>query len=344
MDVLHYWVILCSIFHANSSLGYFEEQVNGKGNNSSGLSFTSSNKSHGCGATEFSSSTGPHLLEARKTENVISCDRCCSPGGTSLASHRAVRDPGSPSPEEPELRQPCQRRGTGGAGTSTDTFPGSRMWTGLCIADRPPKTFARPKKCMSEPKMNSETEKREAKQESAKSDLLEVENNGLLRRCQEELMTQVTHTCVLTRGGTEQLPWKGAGEDAQELLLLELLLKPLRGDSLAEETPLLSPCSAALGGQEEVSGEQIRRRGTAESWEPAAALLSLRYEQQLLLPSACPAHLYDSQESLPHLGRKQRQRSPRSPGIFVLSIKKNCDNCSGRSFTRTSHVLGKHGQ
>lgn len=53
-----------------------------------------------------------------------------------------------------------------------------KMQTGLCIADRPPKTFARPKKCMSEPKMNSETEKKETMQGSAESDLLEVENNG----------------------------------------------------------------------------------------------------------------------------------------------------------------------
>lgn len=42
-------------------------------------------------------------------------------------------------------------------------------------------------------------------------------------------MTQVTHAYVLTRGGTEQLTWEGAGEDAQELLLLELLLKPPEG-------------------------------------------------------------------------------------------------------------------
>lgn len=109
-------------------------------------------------------------------------------------------------------------------------------------------------------------------------------------------MTQVTHAYVLTRGGTEQLTWEGAGEDAQELLLLELLLKPPRGDNLAEERPLLSPCSAALDGQEEVSGGQIGQRGTAESWEPAAASLSLRYEQQPPLPTACPADLYDSRE------------------------------------------------
>lgn len=109
-------------------------------------------------------------------------------------------------------------------------------------------------------------------------------------------MTQVTHACVLTRGGTEQLTWEGAGEDAQELLLLELLLKPPGGDNLEEERPLLSPCSAALDGQEEVSGGQIGQRGTAESWEPAAASLSLHYEQQPPLPTACPAHLYDSWE------------------------------------------------
>lgn len=48
----------------------------------------------------------------------------------------------------------------------------------LCVADRPPKTFARPKKWMSDPKMNSEAEKKEAMQDSAKRDLLEVENNG----------------------------------------------------------------------------------------------------------------------------------------------------------------------
>ncbi|KAK2539335.1 hypothetical protein Q9966_005061 [Columba livia] len=108
-------------------------QVNGKGNNSSGLSFTASNKSRGCGATEFSSSsTGPHLLEARVSVTVEACEL--------IVAHK--------------------------------------MRMGLCIADRPPKTFARPKKCMSEPKMNSETEKKEAMRGSAESDLLEVENNG----------------------------------------------------------------------------------------------------------------------------------------------------------------------
>lgn len=33
-------------------------------------------------------------LFSGKTENVIGCDRCCLPGGTSLASHRAVRGSG----------------------------------------------------------------------------------------------------------------------------------------------------------------------------------------------------------------------------------------------------------
>lgn len=118
-------------------------------------------------------------------------------------------------------------------------------------------------------------------------------------------MTQVTHTYGLTRGGTEQPPWEGAGEDAQELLLLELLplellLKPRGGDNPAEETPSLSPCSAALGGREEAFGEQIWWRGRAASWEPAAASPTLRSAQRPPLPSARPAHLCDGRRGEDH--------------------------------------------
>lgn len=48
----------------------------------------------------------------------------------------------------------------------------------LTVADWLPKTFARPKKWMSDMKMNSETEKKEATQETAKRELLEVENSA----------------------------------------------------------------------------------------------------------------------------------------------------------------------
>lgn len=52
------------------------------------------------------------------------------------------------------------------------------MWLGLTVADWLSKTFARPKKWMSDMKMNSETEKKEATQETAKRELLEVENSA----------------------------------------------------------------------------------------------------------------------------------------------------------------------
>lgn len=47
---------------------------------------------------------------------------------------------------------------------------------GLSVADQLPNTFARPKKWMSDPKMNSEREK-DTTQETAKRELLEVENS-----------------------------------------------------------------------------------------------------------------------------------------------------------------------
>lgn len=48
------------------------------------------------------------------------------------------------------------------------------MRVGLSAADWLPETFARPQKWMSDPKMNSEAEKKE---EAAKREHLEVENS-----------------------------------------------------------------------------------------------------------------------------------------------------------------------
>lgn len=85
----------------------------------------------------------------------------------------------------------------------------------------------------------------------------------------------MTVTYGLTLGGTKQPPGEGAGEGAQEVLVLELLLKPHQRGQPSRGGWLLLPCLAGLDEQKEVFEEHIQQRERAESWVPTAASPSL---------------------------------------------------------------------